>query len=475
MTGLKQRELFTIEELTDAVHGEAVFTPDQEHPVCSVVIDSRKAEKLSLFIPLKGENTDGHEFLAHAVSGGARTLFIAEDVWQNRKDQILTDIKNREVSIIVVKNPLKALQDCAKVYLNRFSSLYRIGITGSNGKTTTKEIIGSILMKRGETVINQGNLNSEIGLPLSVFRVQPDHRFGVFEMGMNRKGEMDILSDIVKPDAAVITNIGVAHIGILGSKDAIAREKKKICAHFNGNQTAYFYEDEPYFAFLSKGVNGKIIPYGPRSTKGFTGYEDRGLDGMTINWEGFRVLFPLFGFHNLLNALGALSLARELGIGNREIKSGLESVKPLFGRSQVLKGRITIIQDCYNSNPDSVREVLHFLSTVHWKGRRIAVLGSMLELGAESEKAHMEILHDAQARHLDRLYLFGSEFEKAWSSFLKESSSLKENKDIPVYWTGNFSFLVKEIKENVREGDLILLKGSRGVELERLVPELTKF
>ncbi|MBN2532453.1 MAG: UDP-N-acetylmuramoyl-tripeptide--D-alanyl-D-alanine ligase [Spirochaetales bacterium] len=466
MTGLKQEALFTIEELINCAGGKAVFLPDRVHPVCSFVIDSRKAEESSLFVPLKGEHTDGHEFLAHAVSGGARALFVAEAIWQIRKNQILFDLKDSEVSIIMVKDPLKAFQDCARVYLNRFSSLCRIGITGSNGKTTTKEITGSILSQKGKTLINQGNLNSEIGLPLSVFRVQPDHHFGVFEMGMNHKGEMDILSDIVKPDAAVITNIGVAHIGILGSKDAIAGEKKRIFTHFNGNQTAYIYEDEPYFSFLSKGVKGRIIPYGLKSTKGFTGYEDRGLDGMTINWEGFRVLFPLFGFHNLLNALGALTLARELGIGNREIIDGLEGVTPLFGRSQVVKGRITIIQDCYNSNPDSVKEALEFLGTVSWKGRRIAVLGSMLELGRESENAHLQILHDKQILHLDRLYLFGPEFEKPWSVYLKGK------KDIHSFWTDDFSSLVKELKENVQEGDLLLLKGSRGIELERLVPEL---
>jgi len=279
---------------------------------------------------------------------------------------------------------------------------------------------------------------------------------------------MDILSNIVKPDAAIITNIGIAHIGILGSKDAIAREKKKICNHFNGSQIAFFYEDEKYFDFLSEGIHGKIIPYGPKSTKGFKGYEDLGLDGTSINWEGFQVLFPLFGFHNLLNALAALSLAQELGIRSSNIIEGLESVHPIFGRSQVLKGNITIIQDCYNSNPDSVQEVLKFLCSVTWKGRKIAVLGSMLELGEESHNAHMQVTQYAAGLGLDFLYLFGEEYETAYSSLVNGKN------DSDVYWTDSFSSLVREIRNYIIKDDLLLLKGSRGIELERLIPEITK-
>ena len=463
-----ERVLFTIQELKDILNREPVYSPDNPHNVYSVVIDSRNAESSSLFIPLKGEHTDGHRFLVDAAIKGARTLIVAEDFRITQKNEILKDLQKREVFIIAVPDPLKALQDLAKQYLERFSSLYRIGITGSNGKTTTKEIIGSILKKDGKTIINEGNLNSEIGLPLSVFRILPHHEFGVFEMGMNHEGEMDILSDIMKPDAAVITNIGTAHIGILGSKDAIAWEKKKICAHFNGNQTAFFYEDEAYYSFLSRGVKGKIIPYGQRSTKGFTGYEDLGLDGMTINWEGFRVHFPLFGFHNLNNALCALSLAQELGISSSDIINGLESAKPLFGRSQVLKNKVTIIQDCYNSNPDSVHEVLAFFPNIVWKGRKIVVLGSMLELGDESEKAHAKAIQYALSLNLDFIYLFGEEFRKAYTQIRDRV------KNTHVYWAGTFSKLLHEMKEKVIEGDLILLKGSRGVALERLAPELLK-
>jgi UDP-N-acetylmuramoyl-tripeptide--D-alanyl-D-alanine ligase len=148
LTGLKQRELFTVDELAGTVNGEVVTQPEAAHPVCSVVIDSRAAKKGCLFVPLKGEHTDGHEFLANAVAGGARTLFVAEAVWQKRKNRILPEIHNRDVTVICVADPLKALQDCAKAYVARFPSLFRIGITGSNGKTTTKEITGSILEKK---------------------------------------------------------------------------------------------------------------------------------------------------------------------------------------------------------------------------------------------------------------------------------------------------------------------------------------
>ncbi|MBN2439868.1 MAG: UDP-N-acetylmuramoyl-tripeptide--D-alanyl-D-alanine ligase [Spirochaetales bacterium] len=463
-----KRELFTIDELIKAVKGECVYTTGHLYPVHSVVIDSRSAETLSLFIPLKGEHSDGHEFLRNAVENGARTLFVSTAYWQEHKAKVLHDLEDRQVSIVAVADPLGALQECAKTYLEQFPSLYRIGITGSNGKTTTKEILGSLLARGGETIINKGNFNSEIGLPLSVLRVLPMHRFGVFEMGMNHRGEMEVLSNIVQPDAALITTIGSAHIGILGSKDAIAGEKKKICSFFTGKQSLFLYEDEPYFSFLSKGIAGKIIPYGQKSTKGFRGYKDLGLDGIAINWEGSRVRFPLWGIHNLHNALGALAVARELGLSNSDIIEGLSRVKPLFGRSQVYKGAYTVIMDCYNSNPDSVKEVLSFLHTLSWKGRKIVVLGSMLELGDEADAAHTLVVQKALSLSFDGIYLFGEEFKGVYKT-LKEKEL-----NAPLYWTDKFESLQKEVKDVVEEGDLILLKGSRGVALERLFPELQK-
>ena len=274
------------------------------------------------------------------------------------------------------------------MHLGRLPSVTRVGVTGSNGKTTTKEIIGGILTRHASTAVNEGNLNSEIGLPMACFGVGPRHRYAVLEMGMNRVGEMDILADIVRPDLALITNIGTAHIGLLGSQDAIAAEKKRIFAHFDGRQTGFLPEGERYGAFLAEGVRGKMVVFGPGSTPGFERSESMGLGGTLIHWEGFRIRFPLFGPHNLANALGALSVARELGVPNAEIRDGLEAVAPLFGRSQVINGPVTVIADCYNANPDSMARSLEFLESLaleraaHRRSRRHARAGRAVRAGA---------------------------------------------------------------------------------------------
>ncbi|MBN1698363.1 MAG: UDP-N-acetylmuramoyl-tripeptide--D-alanyl-D-alanine ligase [Spirochaetales bacterium] len=462
------QQLLTYEEICTASRGNPVFLSGTRGYVSSVSIDSRSLGRDCLFVPLKGERADGHDFIEDAVAGGASAVLIEKRVWEKQASRLVSLAREKDTALCVVDDTLAALQDIAAYYIGLFPELYKIGVTGSNGKTTTKEIIGSILSCETDTVINEGNLNSEIGLPLSVFSIRSGHRYAVFEMGMNHTGEMDVLAGIVKPDAALITNIGIAHIGILGTKDAIAQEKKKIFKYCNGSQKGFLYEKEPYRGFLMQNVKAEFFFYGPGATKGLKGYEDLGLDGIIIHWEEFRILYPFFGFHNLLNALGAISLAVELGIRPANVKEGLESVKPLFGRSQIIRGGLTIIEDCYNANPDSVTEVLRFLRDVRWKGRKIVILGSMRELGAEKEDAHRRIAAESAGMGFDMVCLFGDEFEEA--SLLLEKARCGP----PLFWTSDFDRLREHVLSSVRQGDVILLKGSRGVELERLVPDLMK-
>jgi len=466
LTELKRRLLFEKEDILKVTDAKCLNYSGKASSICSVVIDSRKATPSSLFIPLKGTKTDGHRFLDDAVKRGATAVFIAKTEWEKQADYVHKIIESSTVDIYMVEDTLKALQVLAKFYLNTFKSLYRIGITGSNGKTTTKEIIGSILKGSADTIINEGNLNSEIGLPLSVFQVQPHHKYAVFEMGINHEGEMDILSEIVKADSALITNIGIAHIGILGSINAIAEEKKKIFKFFNGNQNAFIYEKDAFYSFLSKDIKGRVIPFGPEKTIGVKGYRDLGLDGAVIYWEEFQVRYPLMGYYNFLNALCAISLACELGIEADYIKEGLENVKPLFGRSQIIRDNVTIIQDCYNSNPNSALETLKFFHAVPWKGKKVAILGSMLELGENSEENHKMVVDLAVSLNFDFVFLYGNEFEGAYRS-IKEKHCMGF-----IYWTESFDSLRLEIEGHVKQGDLIFLKGSRGMQLELLVPFL---
>jgi len=459
---------FSMHEIAKATGGRLQIRSSANCPVRSVSIDSRQASPGSLFVPLVGARTDGHEYIEEAAQRGSTVSLLSRHRWRARKDRFETLARERGLGFVVVEDTLRALQDLAAFHLDRFKNLVRIGITGSNGKTTTKEIVGSILSHVNNTVINEGNLNSETGLPLSAFRVDSTHRFAVFEMAMNHKGEMEDLARIVRPAYALITNIGTAHIEFIGSKDRIALEKKYIFQHFVGREKGFLYEGEPYFAALAEGVRGEIIPFGPKSTKGFNGSKDLGLDGTAIDWEGLQVRFPLFGYHNLLNALAAIALTTNLGADTHIVKIGLEETKPLFGRSQIIRAGITVIQDCYNANPDSMEMVLDFISNLIWSGRKVVVLGSMLELGGETVRAHVRVARKVETLKIDMCFLFGAEMGKAFEE-LKE-----QNMKVWLYWTDDFDALLAELKGKVKGGDVVLLKGSRGVQLERLVEPLLK-
>jgi UDP-N-acetylmuramoyl-tripeptide--D-alanyl-D-alanine ligase len=426
----------------------------------SVIIDSRIVEKGSLFVPLKGEKTDGHLYLPQALEKGASAVLVSAE-WAGRNGSVMNGWS--ETAFFVVSDPLGALQTLAEAWRLSFKNLVVAGVTGSNGKTTTKEILAAILKEEAPTVWNKGNLNSEIGLPLSVFAIRDNHRFAVLEMGMNRVGEMDILARTGRPDVGVVTNIGTAHIGPMGSQLAIAEEKKKIFSFFTGRETAVIPAADPWTGFLSDGVRGRVLTYGAGVCEGLTSVEQDGLSGwkLTLFGQGVNFLFP--GEHNLKNLAAAVTAARALGVSEGAVVRGVASVRPEFGRSEILAGRVTLIRDCYNANPDSVREALKMLAGLSGKGRRIAVLADMRELGAESEAAHRQtgrfVRELVEGNRVDRVFLFGEE--------MKHARDEAENAGT-VEWFGEYGDLKERLLSLVREGDLLLLKGSRGMQLERL-------
>lgn len=445
------------------VRGE--LPADRAGEVQSVVIDSRTAVPGSLFVALHGERTDGHFFVEDAMQRGALLCLVDRKFVEENEEKILALTTRYGERIIAVRDTLEALQNLARFHMRRLAGVVTIGVTGSTGKTTTKEILGSVLLRDTPGFMNQGNLNSEIGLPLSTFSVKTGHRYAIFEMGINHQGEMDILADIVHPDVAVITNIGLAHVGFLGSQDGIAAEKKRIFSHFDGGQTGFVWEDEPYFAFLSAGVNGRVVPYGARTTPGYSGSESRGLDGWALSLDGRRVKLPLVGAHNLINALCAVSVARLLGIGSAQLHAGLEAVQPLPGRGRVIRGPITIVEDSYNANPEAFVRAVAFLRDLPWdRGRKIIVAGSMKELGAASAEAHRSVGKIIRASTADAAFLFGEEMEEAYR--VLDVSTMR------AFWTADFEVLKQSLREYVASGDILLLKGSRAVALERLIPAL---
>jgi UDP-N-acetylmuramoyl-tripeptide--D-alanyl-D-alanine ligase len=443
----------------------------QAWPLSSVVIDSRKAGPGSLFVALPGARTDGHEHVADAVRRGARCLLVRRDRVELVRSRLAAwgaPVAGAAVAVVAVQDTLAGLHGLAARHLAGLTGMTRIGVTGSSGKTTTKEAIGAILSETASTAISEGNLNSESGLPLALLAAGPGHRYGVFELAIDHPGEMDRLAGLLRPDLAVITNIGSAHSEQLSSREGIAAEKKRIFSRFAGSETAFVWEDDDYVQFLTSGVNGAVVTFGERTTRGYRGSVDLGLDGTAIDWEGLRVHFPLFGRHNLLNALAAATVAGAAGAGAGAIKAGLEKVKPLFGRSQVMRGEITLLVDCYNSNPESLDAVLRFVGRVPWKGRKVAVLGSMLELGAGSEAAHAQAGRLACEAGVDRIYLFGEEIRagrEACRALCPQRLAL---------WTADIGRLTEALGSELEAGDLVLIKGSRGMAMERLLEPLSR-
>jgi len=424
----------------------------------SVAIDSRKVEEGCLFFALKGQACDGHSFVKDAFEKGARACVVDSSKLKTFNLEDIAQKAGRD--IIVVDDTLKGLQDSARVYLKKFPNLLKIGITGSSGKTTTKEIAASIISCEKNTVMNKGNLNSETGLPLSVFEVRSNHEAGVFELGMNRPGEISEIAFVLKPNIAAVTNIGTAHIEYFGSKDKILNEKKNIFNFLKNNDTAIIPADDEYASHLAKGVNAKICYYGENSFNELESTRSLGLEGTEITWAGEKIRFALPGKHNLHDAMAAIAIAKEVPVSNSAIKKGLESVKPLFGRLEILKGRTTVIRDCYNANLESMIKSIEFCDSVDWKNRKIYIIGDMLELGDFSISAHEEAADILVKSNADKIFLFGNEVKVIANKLAKYGKSF--------FYADDMEQLSGAVESCLQDNDFVLLKGSRGCALERL-------
>ena len=454
--------LMNLDELLTSTGAWLVYESNSSKAFSSVVIDSRNVKNNSLFIPLRGENQDGHIYIESALKNGANFFVVDFDYLDENETTLLSLCEKYDASCVAVKNNLKALQDAARYYLSKFPNLYKIGITGSSGKTTTKEILASIYSKKYNTVSTKGNLNSETGLPLSVFEVRPEHEAGIFELGMNRKGEIAEIASVLLPNAAIITNIGTAHIGILGTKQAIAEEKKEIFSFFKDDSLG-FIPDCEFTDFLKDVSHGSIFTVSNNDSSLVQNVEDAGVSGSKIFYRGEEILFPLPGVYNVKNALLCIALAEKKGFSAKEIKSGLEAVRPLFGRSQVLHGFVTYFLDCYNANPDSMKSAIEFCDSINTECAKHYVLASMLELGAESDCEHKKIIEEAVNSNADNLYFFGDDICSAF-----EGLEVASSKKIYKFKTNQFDALKEQLKENLSKDDFVLLKGSRSMELERL-------
>ncbi|MCR5699545.1 MAG: UDP-N-acetylmuramoyl-tripeptide--D-alanyl-D-alanine ligase, partial [Treponemataceae bacterium] len=447
----------SLDEVLKAIEGKVLCGAKGDTlDFTGVAIDSRLVKKGYIFSPLVGRQ-DGHNFIDAALANGASIIFVTEFFAQFHGDKIF-ELKKLGITVIAVSHTMYALQKLAALYVSKFPDLIKVGITGSSGKTTTREIAVKVISQKYNVVCTQGNWNSETGLPLSCFNIRKEHQVGIFEMGMNRKGEMTEIASVLKPNYAIITNIGTAHIGILESRKNIAMEKREIFKYFTSSSCGYVPADDDFVDYLCES-KGQIKRFGFDDVSDI---QDLGLKGTSFVLDGEKINLPLCGKYNLKNSLSVIALAKDLGLSAKEIKAGLESVKPVFGRNQIVEGKYTLVQDCYNANPDSMGASIDFFNSIKWENKKFFVLGSMLELGWESESEHEKVVKLAENSSADFIVFFGKEMADA----AKKLDA--ENGKIPCFISENIddqavSLVTEELEKRLSSGDLVLFKGSRGM------------
>ncbi|PKL12315.1 MAG: UDP-N-acetylmuramoylalanyl-D-glutamate--2,6-diaminopimelate ligase [Spirochaetae bacterium HGW-Spirochaetae-8] len=438
--------------------GGTLLSVDNSIDINAVMIDSREVAPGTLFVALPGERVDGHDFIKQAFENGAVAAMVAE----SHAQEFHTEAIRRGVALIVVDDPLRGLQRFASAHVARFPEVRKVGITGSCGKTTTKDMVASVLSMMGNTASTPGNLNSEIGLPLSVFQVGPETEYGVFEMGVDHVGEMDRMLDIWRPDAGIITNIGLSHLGKMGSMRVIAHEKSKM--FHDRITTGLIVENCAWSGYISDLRKISLSPFGLATTEGVNAVESLGLRGWKIDYEGISIHLEAIGKHNLVDAMAAITLARNFGADRQTVKEGLERFRTSGGRSRIIQGDVTIIEDCYNASMDSTGNILDYMGTIPWKGKKKVVLGSMKELGSASVAAHEAVGRKLLGVRPSSAYFYGKEMESAWT-VMKQNGYTRD-----LFYTDDFEELQAKVMQEMRRGDLVLLKGSRAMAMERLVP-----
>lgn len=447
----------SLELIAKACNG-VYYGEEDKRNICvsGITIDSRKIEEGFLFVALRGERVDGHSFVASAYEKGAVACLV-EDAPETEAG-----------SYIVVESCTQAIKDIAEYYRSSLD-IKVIGITGSVGKTSTKEMIASVVEQKYKVQKTQGNFNNEIGVPLTIFSIDEGHEVAVLEMGINQFGEMHRLSKMVRPDICVMTNIGLCHLENLKSRDGILEAKSEIFDFVKENCTAILNGDDDKLITLKsrEAIHPKF--YGLESNNDIYAeiIEDKGLEGITcdvVSEAGrIHVWIPIPGMHMVYNALAGAQVGLQLGLTLDEIKAGIEALKPTGGRNNILKvGNKTVIDDCYNANPVSMRSSLDVLAKA--EGRKVAILGDMGELGEDEKALHYGVGEYAAQQNIDVLVCVG-----VLSEEMKKGAEFVEGTKTNVMYFETKEGMLAELDKIVEENDTILVKASHFMEFDKVV------
>lgn len=459
-----------IKDILKCTNGKLIIG-DTEKECKNYSKDTRTIKKGDTYIGIKGEKFDGSSFWKDALNNGAETVII-----NNIKLDEIEEYKKLNKNIIQVEDTIKAIGEMASYKIKIQKEKYNlkvVGVTGSVGKTSTKDIIANVLSKKYKVLKTEGNNNNHIGLPLTILRLQ-NEEIAVIEMGMNHLGEISYLTKIAKPDIAVITNIGTSHIGNLGSRENILKAKLEILEGMDKKKIVINNDNDLLNKwYLENKNNIEIHTFGIKNESEFNAknikLKENSSEFICENKnEKINIEVPVGGEHFILNALCGLTVGKLLNLNNEEIKNGIKDFKLTAKRMEInhLKNNITIINDSYNASYESMKASISNLKNMNGE-RKIAVLGDMFELGDFSEKLHKEVGTEIYKNKIDKLYLIGN-----YSKFIGEEAEKEGYKKENIFYFENKDELFNNLKNNLKSGDIILIKASNGMKLFEIAEKL---
>lgn len=456
----------TLRNIADACGGKIYGAEETagDNEVAGVALDSRQVEAGYLFIAAKGERVDGHSYIPQALQKGAAGVVCEK----------LPEVVDRKDCFILVEDSFQALKDIAKFYREQLEVMV-VGITGSVGKTSTKECIASVLARKYKVLKTEGNFNNEVGLPLTILKIRDCHQVAVVEMGISDFGEMHRLSEIAKPDICVLTNIGQCHLENLKSRQGILEAKTEIFDFMQEDGLVCINGDDDMLETIVEVHGRKPMTFGRKKSNRVyaDGVESRGLFGISamvhIDDKEFGVDIPLPGEHMVYNALAAVCVGSLLELTEEEMCGGIARLKAIGGRSRMiqLEDRV-VIDDCYNANPVSMCAALDLLYMV--STRKVAVLGDMYELGEEEKEMHAKVGAYAMEKGTDVLICIGALAEYMYRESEKTAQRLGVFKKI--YYFAEKEEFLKKWQDILKKGDTILVKASHGMDFQEIVKAL---